>query len=404
MTMVALLLLAAPAESSRRSSSSRDWAYALAIQKDGKLVVAGLGGIARYTTNGRLDQSFRRGGKVLTQGFVAKAIAIQPDARIIAGGEKKSDYRVGRLVRLTATGRLDPSFGRGGSVQTGFGAEAIALQADGKIVAGGGALARYTRRGRLDSTSFGRGGKVTPDFGVSALALQPDGRIVVCGGLLGGRIALARYTADGTRDASFGKGGKVVITFEFLVRGCALAIQPDGDVIAAAVGFDYDSDFALARFSAQGVLDSGFGDGGKVLTNFGPDPNQITDESEDSAFAAAIQRDGKIVAAGFSDVKGLCDDMGHSCRDFALVRYTADGSLDGIFGRDGKVLTHFVAARSHVPSSSIGQAVVIQSDGKIVVAGLGAGYDFALARYTPGGRLDPSFGRGGKVLTDLGSG
>jgi uncharacterized delta-60 repeat protein len=116
-----------------------------------------------------------------------------------------------------------------------------------------------------------------------------------------------------------------------------------------------------------------------------------------------VQADGKIVAAGKSD-GGVTNERDHNVYEFALARYNDDGSLDTSFGRAGMVTTYFARRSSGEASSSIAEAVAIQRDGKIVAAGLGNGYDFALARYTARGSLDRSFGRGGKVLTDFGAG
>jgi uncharacterized delta-60 repeat protein len=134
----------------------------------------------------------------------------------------------------TQSGTLDASFGTGGKVTTDFagsgdGAGAIAVQPDGKLVAAGGAtingqadfaLARYNSNGTLD-TSFSTGGRVTTDFGgryegASSVALQWDGKIVVAGGSVIGlydNFALARYNSNGTLDTSFGTGGKVITDF-----------------------------------------------------------------------------------------------------------------------------------------------------------------------------------------------
>lgn len=184
----------------------------------------------------------------------------------------------------------------------------------------------------------------------------------------------------------------------------AVALQRDGGIVAVgAAGF---WDFALARVNADGTVDASFGNDGRVLTNFGPDPCGNPDaESNDKASAVGIQADGKIVAVGQSDADGLCNDRNGLSYGggFALARYNADVSADRSFGRGGRVLTHFDAQHSP-PSSSIAEAIVIQKDGKLVVAGLGAGYDFGLARYTTRGRVDRSFGQGGQVLTDFGSG
>jgi uncharacterized delta-60 repeat protein len=183
--LVVALLLASPAASSPWGSFgpnrkaltdlglSRDnIAFAVAIQTDGKPVAAGESAhdfaLARYTTQGRLDPSFGRGGKVLTHfpahipGALAHAVAIQADGKLVAAGQRgyPSDFA---LVRYTRNGNLDPTFGHDGKLVTGFGprsqdgARAAAIQANGKIVLAGFrpfALARYTADGRLDP-SFG---------------------------------------------------------------------------------------------------------------------------------------------------------------------------------------------------------------------------------------------------------
>jgi uncharacterized delta-60 repeat protein len=409
----ALLVLAAPAESSWRAtrvSSTRDWAHTLGVQRNGKIVAAGLSrqrsgpsfAVARYAEKGTVDNSFGRSGRVLTRigMYGASAVAIGPNGTLVVAGS-------GGLVRYRANGRLDPSFGHGG-IRGGFDASDVAIQKDGKIVASGAsgkhsALARFNARGNLDA-SFGQGGTFATSFGAAALAIQADGKIVTVGTALisgGFYFALSRYRAEGGLDPTFGTGGKVLTSFGFGSLARALAIQPDGKIVAAGeAGF---SDFALARYNDDGKVDASFGSGGKVLTDFTPATNcSGCEKSKDSIHALAIQADGKIVAVGSSDAHGNCDDRGHSCDNFALARYDVDGSLDPSFGSGGKVVTGFVRRPPHEPSSSLGEAVAIQKNGKLLVAGLVAGYDFALARYTTGGRLDRSFGSGGKVLTDFG--
>jgi uncharacterized delta-60 repeat protein len=428
--VAASLVFAAPTNSSRRESfgggskaladlgsSSSDWASAVAIQADGKLVAAGQSdargrwdfALARYTARGRLDPSFGRGGTVLTDfgshNDFANAVAIR-DGKLVAVGSGNrvpgpNDFA---LARYTADGSLDPSFGRGGKVLTDLGsdsdtANAVATEADGKLVAAGQgvafALARYTADGSLDPR-FGRGGKVLTGFGslsdiAHAIAIQADGKLVAVGSSgEPASFALARYAPDGSLEPSFGRGGKVLTDFGSSrdAAAGAVAIQADGKLVAAGgsrVLGDGRPDFALARYAADGSLDPSFGPGGKVLTDFGS-------SHAERASAVAIQADGKLVAVGWRNARGRHND-------FALARYTADGRLDPSFGPGGKVLTDF-------GTSSIASAVAIQADGKLVAAGLSrrSGYfDFALARYTPHGRLDRSFGRGGKVLTDVGS-
>ncbi|HEX6702269.1 MAG TPA: hypothetical protein VF101_16195 [Gaiellaceae bacterium] len=419
-----LSAFAAPSaiQGGERSAASLDIAYAVALQPDGKLVVAGRTAsghwrfaLARYDDRGRLDPRFGTGGTVVTDfgshGYsYASAIAVQRDGKLVVAGRGRisavDDFAIGRY---TARGSLDPTFGRGGKTLTGFGsargfsawANSLAIQPDGKAVVAGTsgksasrfALARYTTAGKLDRR-FGRHGVVTtiqPSGQPSAVALQRDGKIVAAGTSFGGereKIALERYTAEGRLDPSFGTGGKVITAIGSWNDGRALALQRDGKLVVAGQSGD---DFAVSRYTATGRLDRSFGKGGDVVTPFGvrQDGNGLA--STDEALAVAVQPDGKIVAAGASDVSGRSGEQ-HCCfDDFALVRYTADGRLDRSFGDGGKVLTEFDG------NASV-HAIVIQPDGKIVAAGGGAG-SFALARYTSRGQLDRTFGNGGRVTT-----
>src|SRR5205823_5199649 len=140
-------------------------------------------------------------------------------------------------------------------------------------------------------------------------------------------------------------------------------------------------DFAVARYNADGSLDTTFGSGGTVTTNFGPGATY------DDADGVAIQSDGKIVVAGTCN-RGGSDNV------FAVARYNADGSLDSTFGSGGTVTTDFGLGGS----DDSAYAVALQPDGKIVAAGAtylgGVPGDFALARYNPDGTLDSTFGGG----------
>jgi uncharacterized delta-60 repeat protein len=292
-----------------------------------------------------------------------------------------------------APGDLDPTFGSGGKVTTDVGgsdgAQAVAIQGDGKVVAAGlgnfagpgtgdFALARYNPDGSLD-TSFGSGGKVTTDFGgfdaASAVAIQPDGKIIAAGRSGSGDFALARYNPDGSLDSSFGSGGKVTTDFGGFDSAFGVALQADGKIVAAGQGAS-SGDFALARYNPDGSLDPTFGSGGKVTTDFAP---------FEAATAVTIQADGKIVTTGST-----------SSGDFALLRYKPDGSLDTSFGSGGIVSTTFGFA------SAFGGALALQPDGKIIAAGR-AGTDFLLARFNPAdGSLDSSFGSGGIATTSFG--
>jgi uncharacterized delta-60 repeat protein len=349
---------------------------------------------------GDLDPSFGTGGTVITSfggTDVASAVVIQPDGKLVVAGRTNiAGNTVFALARYNPNGGLDPAFGTGGLVTTDFGstdqAFAVALQGDGKIVTAGRRgsdviVARYNANGSVDSSFGSTTGRVITNFGATeqalALVLQPDGKIVVAGRTNkpapSGNFdfALARYEASGTLDLTFGTAGLVTTDFGGSVdRAFAMALQPDGKLVVVG---DSDANFALARYDSNGSLDASFGAGGKVITSFG---------GTDQASAVILQPDGKLVVAGQTDT-GISID-------FALARYMPDGSLDGTFGSGGRVTTNFTGN-----SDDLGSAVVLQSDGKIVVGGTSED-NFALARYTPEGALDIPFGIEGKVTTNLG--
>src|SRR5579885_1749835 len=344
-------------------NGSDDGARAVAIQSDGKIVAAGFSSnhnsdfaLVRYNTDGSLDDTFSGDGRVTTNfggdDDEAFGVAIQADGKIVVIGfsDANRDFDFA-LARYNPDGSLDTSFGGDGKVLTDFGGSddesfGVAIQADGKIVVAGFsdvngdfdfAIVRYNPDGSLDNT-FGNGGKIATDFGggsddgAFALSIQTDGRIVVSGFSIPGvsktaDFAIARYNTDGSFDTTFDNDGKVITDFggdDDEANG--VAIQGDGKIVAA--GFsdaNGDFDFALARYNPDGSLDTSFGGDGEVLTDF--------DRSDDEAFGVAIQADGRIVAAGFSDVNR---DF-----DFAIVRYNSDGSRDNTFGSNGIVTTNF---------------------------------------------------------------
>ncbi len=370
-----------------------------------------LGPTSALAAPGALDSTFGTGGKVTTDfgGLFdwANALVRQPDGKlVIAGYSSAGDADNFALARYNPNGSLDPAFGTGGKVITDFGgsvneALAMVLQPDGKLVAAGYtqaagddfALARYNSNGSLDP-AFGTGGKVITDFDamdevVLALIQQPDGKLVAAGytqAAGGFDFALVRYNSNGSLDSTFGTGGKVTTDFGGLDRANALVVQPDGKLVAAgSTQVGGASNFALARYNINGSLDGAFGTGGKVTTDFG--------NPDDEVFALVLQPDGKLVAAGSTQAAGVYD--------FALARYNINGSLDGAFGTGGKVTTD-VFGRPDDKAS----ALVLQPDGKLVAAGYSlddAGYDFALARYNINGSLDTAFGAGGMMIADFGS-
>ncbi|HKE20466.1 MAG TPA: hypothetical protein VKB80_36585, partial [Kofleriaceae bacterium] len=298
---------------------------------------------------------------------------------------------------------LDPTFGGGGRVTTGLpgGAAAMALQADGKIVLVGGLrMARYGADGGLDA-SFGTGGVVDLVFSGGVLdqglgvAIQPDGRIVVVGVTsVGGQddFAVNRYLAGGALDTSFGGDGKVATDFSGSVdRARAVLVQPDGRIVVAGhaatvTPLGGDNDFAVARYTSAGVLDAGFGTGGRVTIDIGG--------RTDLAAAAALQPDGRILVAG------RVADGGGDDPDIGLVRLAANGTRDASFGTQGVVRTDF-------GSWDEATGIALQSDGRIVVATqtqVGASFLVAAARYGTGGALELGFGDGGLATATFSSG
>jgi uncharacterized delta-60 repeat protein len=395
---------------------SIDVAHSLLITPQGEVVVAGVSrkgsrwvwGLVRYGADGRLDPGFGNGGRVLTEfgGGSATAVATQADGKLLVAGsgatDGKGDTGFG-LACYTVHGRLDPSFGRNGRVLTAFAkypgekfaianAISVAVESDGKIVAAGwsggtnaasfATLVRYTPRGKLDP-SFGRGGKVVTALGtqhdaqLSAVALQPDGKIVALATTYlpsGTAVVVARFTSSGEPDPSFGQGGQV--TVDSLIGGSAVLVQPDGKMVAAgSLGFAAGARAALVRYTAEGKLDSSFGSGGEVTTDW-------------AGYIAslALEPNGKLVAGG----SVIADPNQNGPGSPLMARYTEDGSLDPSFGQDGTM-------SPPVPF----RTAALQTDGKIVTVGTTQG-DFVLARYTASGGLDLSFGGGGRVVTALG--
>jgi uncharacterized delta-60 repeat protein len=268
--------------------------------------------------------------------------------------------------------------------------------------------------GDVDKT-FGNNGKVVSDlFGqievANAIALQSDGKIITAGytapltnSSSRGDFALARYHSDGTPDATFGNNGKVSTDFDATHRdqANAVAIQGDGKIIAAGFtsfsGSNDNTDFALAlaRYQADGTLDSTFGNNGKVVTNIS-NPSDFNIYYRESINAIAVQKDGRIIATGTAFLN-FTQSM-----DFTTLRYHADGSLDHSFGTNGRVFTNFTHTTPSEPNDSAGE-VFLQNDGKIIIAGRvhHLSFDYGIARYNSDGSPDATFGQGGQVATSL---
>ena len=380
-------------------------ANGIALQGD-RLIVAGESyngndfdfSLIRYLPDGTLDTSFGTGGKVITsvgQDDSCSSVFVQSDGKILVTGSDGDDITV---VRYLADGSLDTSFGGDGKVTTQVTpyasmANEVIVLADGKVVVCGNAydgftsydfaLVRYNADGSLDA-GFGAGGKTTTDFDhdndrATAMAVQNDGKIVVGGhtfvGTSNNDVALARYNADGSLDTTFGVGGKVTSSFGRNESVSEVVVQQDGKIlVAGSQHLPSARDMFVARYNADGTLDTDFGTDGFVRTRVGPETSD--------ANSMVLQPDGKILLAGtgFVNINGGSP----ASYDFVLVRLNADGTLDTTFSGDGQV-------RTGILGSDRGNDVILQPDGKIVVAGEVDG-KFAAVRYNADGTLDTSFG------------
>lgn len=319
-------------------------------------------------------------------------LVIQSDGKIIAAGDAYHTNRGWQLalMRFNGNGTLDSTFGRGGKVLTHIygGAQAVVVQSDGKIVAGG---ATYDGQGlftllRLDShgnpdASFGSGGEVsTPMNGaIAALALQSDGRIVAAGYSDNGNgndFALVRYNGSGAVDTTFGNGGIArTTTADYLITGAgatSVAIQADGKIVAAGGSF-------LIRYNDDGSLDTGFGSGGRRLTG----------SYYEQTSAVVLQDDGKMVAAGSS-----WNGNGY---DLAVTRHDASGSPDPLFGASGRA----VAPVSNLYTLAPASVMVEPLSGAILATGYSQ-YQFVVSRFSGAGVLEGSFASSG--MLSLGNG
>lgn len=417
-------------------------AKAIVVQPDGKIIVAGYSdmngqntfALVRYNTDGTVDKSFGYDGIALTKFGAnekcsgAQAVMIQPDGKIVAAGFTNAIKNTFRwcLARYNQDGSPDAEFFGGRAIMPGtvintFGGiddasqvHALAMQADGKIVAAGisvmadkvvFALARYNSNGSLD-TSFNKDtqgsipGIIRTDFGSQhkkddrayAVMVQPDGKIVVGGSsYVSGckTFALARYLSDGALDTSFYNPGfskvhgTVIASFaggETDAAIKALLMQADGTIIAGGYtnSCQTRSDnfrFALARFLPCGQLDTSFGVDsraivpGTVTTSFGHQ------EGSSQINSMVMQTDGKIIAGGFLKSK--------SESSFALARYNHDGSLDFVFSNEDSVAG---TIRTKFPGSSEDEiyCLALHPSGSLVAVGKTATNirpHIALARY-----------------------
>ncbi len=401
---------------------------------DGKILIAGdfvsyngtaIAKLARLNADGTLDTTFNPGGTGGVGGRLT-SISLQADDKIIAAGQGISGYNgttANGIFRINTDGTLDSSF-VSGFATTPNNIEQAIVQADGKIILGGGfslyggvtvnPLIRVNTDGTLETNfPLNTGGN---QGGVAGIGLQPDGKIIIGGAFNAydgtARNNIARLNMDGTLDKTFITEPSITINFvEYF------AIQADGKVLAALdVETPAGEKRPVIRLNSDGSEDATFtpmGDGlgyhvslqndGKILGvgNFvrfttGEERGGIvrfnSSGSVDSTFSASLrgfglvdkmlrQPDGKIIAVGqFGKANGVTNN--------SIVRFNTDGTLDNTFD-----------SGTGIGPGAFGnltvEALELQPDGKILVGGFIGSYDGvvkkAIARINPDGSLDNSF-------------
>ena len=393
-------------------AQTRAAAQGVALQPDGKIVVAGtvygVGGsdiaVLRYTPDGALDAGFGRDGVAIVDfdggDDSAEAVAIDFDGHIVvAGSAGRGDSSDFAALRLFKNGTLDRDFDDDGKARVDFGGAAVARDLllrgkDGLVLAGHaqvageqGATATHFAVAQLDLDGakvpeFDGDGKlttaITGDDRGSSAALHYDGKLVVAGSGASSAFVLARYNPDGSLDKTFDGDGKVVLPFGATENDAVDMLAPgDGTIIVAGQS---DGQMALARVNSDGALEPSFDGDGKLLLDISP-------LDSEAAYTLARAYDGRLVTAGGQVMARLFDDgsLDASGRQLAAPQpEPASGPAPPAAAYDPQAV------------DSGASATLAQPDGKIVSAGTvyyrEFGADIALTRYMPDGRPDPSFG------------
>ncbi len=369
-----------------------DQANGVVVQPDGKIVLVGVGfsdfAVTRLQRDGDLDNTFSGDGlfKHFFGGIdIATSVALQTDGKIVVagytnpGGGAANDFAV---IRVNPEGTIDSTFSGDGMHTIDFGfddrAKGVVIQPDGKIVLGGiadggsadFAVARLNPNGTPDN-SFNGDGLFHFNFGgidsANAIALQPDGKIVLAGsssatGVGANDFAVARLYGYGQLDSTFSSDGKATIDFNFDDRATGVVLQPDGKIVLSGFADGGSADFAAARLNPNGIPDDSFSGDGELRFSFG---------GIDRANAIALRPGGKIVMSGITSI-------GTNPHNFAIAGINPNGTLDTAFSTDGMQIVDF-------GGNDEARAIGLQADGKIVVAGYtsatGSGAnDFAVVR------------------------
>jgi uncharacterized delta-60 repeat protein len=352
--------------------------------------------VARFTADGAIDSAFANEIKNLPptlNGGVAYAVAIQNDGKILIVGTCADNLNKPQfcVLRLNASGSIDASFGAQAyaldSPESSGSAYALAIQPDGRFVLAGVCgsgnastmcAMRYNANGMLDM-SFNATGKVStsigPLSGATALAIDSDGKIVLGGGCFVDapqlKFCALRYNVDGSIDTSFNQIGYTAVSLIGNATLRSLALQTDGKILLAGSCNDgVLAQFCAVRLLSDGAIDTSFGQAGIATPQLYPNENIAT--------AMTIEPSGKILLAGQCKF--------NSTIDFCLARLSTNGTLDTSFGDGGR------AREALYSDDDVANAMAIQSDGKILLAGYflnNLGIDFAVLRFD-GGAADPA--------------
>lgn len=383
---------------------------------DGKTVIGGatyLNGdydytLVKLTQNGTYDSTFGTNGITITRlagtaDFMTN-MELQPDGKILCTGYCNScSQHYWYVLRYHANGVIDSSFGTNG-ISTSFkstsfgGAADIEVLPDSSILLCGHmntpqgyqmTVVKLESNGRVDST-FGTVGAVVPYFGYfqcSASRMQiVNGKILLAGVAENNMItnrnfALVQLQASGLRDSTFGTNGVVITDFDSLNENIMqIAIQPDGKIVAAGMTGYINTNFAMARYHANGSIDSSFGINGLVENNISQYSDYITD--------VVLQPDGKIVVGARTD-NNLQQPHNSNPIDFIVARYTSAGVFDNTFGTNGRVVTNFGTFNTAM------NRIALAPNNKLVVVGSGFDNtlqttDMLVARYYLGPDTTPT--------------
>lgn len=366
---------------------------------------------------GTLDTSFGTNGKLLfnyssNYECHANGVAVQSDGKIIVVGytstaATQADYAV---TRLHPDGTFDATFGVGGKINLNLLntdiAEKVIIDNDGKIYVGGTSggtsiysgdnftVVRLNSNGSIDTT-YGNNGKAVVSFSgnynfFNNMTLQSDGKLLVCGkntvDTTGNYsdFAVARFNADGTLDFDFSNDGKLTLNIRNEDVATALMVEASGNIIVAGTG---SSQACFARYFSDGTLDTSFGTAGKINVSIANLSTTIYD--------AKMQSDGKIVVTGYSF------DNNNGGYNSLIARFEANGTLDTTYGTNGYTIKDIDTA-----SEDQNIALLLQPDGKAITCGrvyTGGTYYFSVLRFTTTGVFDTTFSNDGILLTSFGT-